>query len=116
MAAVIRLQDLTTNTVTSAATVVQRLAESADVGNYSRVAMQVRVAVAASSDLDLYLEHAAVLDEDAFIRVDASLIDLTTSGNQYVALGDLLRFCRWRLESAATDDATFTIDLVCREY
>lgn len=109
MAAYIRLQDM----IAADAGDTQRIEEVADVGNYSRITVQVRTAVGVT-DRDLQLQHSAVLDDDAFADL-GDVFELDSAGTESREFTGTLRYLRWSC-SGGTGDATFTVDLVAREY
>lgn len=111
-----RMQDLRSVDESTA----QRVEDAIDMSQYPQVSVQVRVPVAfGGTTANLYLQHAAVAEEDAFVDVTLdSGISLMAAGTfvRYNTLPNLLRFVRWRVEITGTGTpAQFLIDLVARE-
>lgn len=113
-----RLQDLTSVDASH----TQRVDEAVDISQYRSVIAQFRrvVALAGTSVTGtVILQHAAVLDEDSFVDVSMSAIDLTASpGTTVVVAQDLLRYLRWKSSVEAmtvSAPAQLLIDVVARQ-
>ncbi len=114
----LRLQDLSSVDVSH----TQRVDEAVDISQYRTVIAQVRrvVALAGTSvSATLVLQHAAVLDEDSFVDVSMTAIDLTAApATTLVVAHDLMRYLRWKAtvtSMTVTAPAQFLIDVVARQ-
>ncbi len=110
MPTVIELTDVTAQGTNA----TQRIEESIDILRYPHITVIVRKAVAGGSGLVLKLQHAAVLDEDAFMDVSSPSFDLATTTDEVQQFADLLRYLRWTT-SGGSGTATFSVDIVARE-
>ncbi len=120
MSSYFRLQDLTTVDDTGGNIVDQRIEEAIDISGYKTLTVQVRkpVASTAGTTAKLYLEHAAVLDEDAFEQASTTItFDLKTAGNETKVFSDLLRYVRWSavFVGSVGVDPQFLVDIIARE-
>ncbi len=106
-----RLQDLTSQGTDA----TQKIDYAADVLAFQSVVAQVRVPVAGASGLTLKLQHAAILDDDAFVTISSPTFDLNGAPNQSGTFNNLLRYVRWTT-TGGSGTATFQVDLVCKEY
>lgn len=106
-----RLQDLTEQTATGS----QRIEEAIDVSAFKTLTVQTRVPGNSSGTTTLILEHAAVLDEDAFADVATFSVDLTNDSNDVEVVSDTLRYVRWKISAFGTGTAKFMIDIIARE-
>lgn len=111
MAAYFRLLDLTKVNGTAA----QNHRDAIDVGSFSFVAMQVRVAELAGTTGILYVQHSAVLEEEGFVDYDPAnvSVDLTTDENVTLRLEHPLRYVRVRWENVSTQ-AKLLVDSIAR--
>jgi len=110
MPAYFRLQDLTS----VASDTTQRIEEAIDIGPFKTLVVEVRKPVAASGGV-LKLQHASVLEEDAFVDVSSLTFDLTATGNEVQTFADLLRYLRWTTASVSSGPAQFMVDIIARE-
>lgn len=115
MAAYYRLQDLKSVNATGA----QRIEEAIDISAFKTLTVQARKPVAATSGT-LKLQHAAVLEEDAFTDVDSvdtgsPGFDLGTTGNEVLVYENLLRYVRWNVFAISSGPAQFQVDIIARE-
>jgi len=111
ISAYFRLQDLTSQSATGS----QRIEEAIDVSAYRTLVVQTRIPVQAGTSGTLVLEHAAVLDEDAFTTLGSFSINLASDSNDVEAINDPLRFVRWKITAFSGSAASFMIDIVARE-
>jgi len=111
MAGYFRLQDL----FKASGSEVQDKRDAIDIGAYRHVVVQVRVPVNASTAGTLYLQHAAVREDEAFLDYDPNnvSVDLAVDTNVTLLVTDGLRFLRWRTASVSTE-AKFLIDSIGR--
>ena len=101
----------------------QKKEDAVDIGAYRTLTVQVRKPVAGTGPLTqtLYLQHAATLDEDAFVNVTSTSFSLTTTGTEVAVFESLLRYVRWNVDVGSTATAwtvplpQFMIDVVARE-
>ena len=110
MPAYFRLQDLNTITGTGA----QRIEEAIDVGAYRTLVVQCRKPVGGTS-VTLVLQHAAILEEDAFTDIASPTFDIGTVGNEVETFTDTLRYVRWNVSAYSSGSPQFMIDVVARE-
>lgn len=109
MPVVYRLQEL----ISVDGVETQDKADAVDNLQYSTLVVQVRKPVAATSGT-LKLQHAATLDDDAFVDITTDDFDLGTSGSEVHEFTGLLRYVRWSVTSIS-GTAQFMIDIVARE-
>lgn len=111
MAAYFRLQDL----IKVTGTMTQSKREAIDVGGYRYLVVQGRVPKLAATSGTLYLQTAAVLEDEAFLDYDPTNIniDLTQDTNIRLVLIDPLRYLRWRGLNVNAD-ASFLLDVIGR--
>ena len=109
MAAAFRLQDL----INITGNFVQDPRDSADVGAYSRLVVQVRTPRQPSTTGTVYLQHAAVREDEAFEDVPNASVDLTADNNAILVVLDTARFLRWR-GASINDNASLLIDVLGR--
>lgn len=109
MAGYIRLQELRELTASKA----QRLEEAIDVGDFNRLVVRVQTSVVADKGSRLYIQHAAVLDEDAFEDLCPGFW-LSETGSHCRTFHDPLRYVRWRVVVAG-GAPQFVIDVVGRQ-
>ncbi len=104
-----RLQEL----VSVSTTTNQSVQDAVDNLQYSTLVIQVRKPVAAAVG-SMTLQHAATLDEDAFVDISGVSFDLTSTATEVDEVTGILRYIRW---SAAVTSGTsqFMIDIVARE-
>lgn len=102
-----RLQDLTT-----IATGSQRVDQAVDIGAYRRVVVSVRKPAVGSVGT-LYLQHSAVLEDNAFLDT-GNTFDLTSATQETQAYTGLLRYVRWRAVSV-TGNPQVVIDVLGRQ-
>ena len=114
---VMRLQE----PMTLAADANQRLEAAIDLLEYRSLAVQVRKLVAGGGAAALYLQHAPVLFEDAFMDVAASFstdgvatFNLAATGNETHGFTNLMRYVRWRGDYVSGASPVFQVDLVGR--
>ena len=112
MGAYFRLQELKSVNAIGA----QRLEEAIEIGAYRTLVCQVRIPVPAGTSGTLRLQHAAVLEEDAFVDVSSPTFDLAVAGSSVEVFSDLLRYVRWKVTAiSTTNPAQFLIDIIARE-
>jgi len=106
-----RLQELTS---VATGSTIQRVEEAVDIGRYATLVVQARKPVAGTGTCTLKLQHAAVLEEAAFIDVTSPTFNLATPGNEVQTFQNLLRYVRWT-STVGTGPAQFLVDVVARE-
>ena len=101
MPAYFRLQDL----CSISAAGDQRIEEAIDVGAFKTLVVQCRKPVTGNATLSL--QHAAVLEEDAFADIASPDFDLTQAGSEVETFEDCLRYVRWSISSYTSGTPQF---------
>lgn len=92
----------------------QDVQRALDVIEYSSLSVQVRTVGTAGAIL--YLQHAAVLEEDAFTRIASPSFDLSSATNFAEQFDDTLRWVRWEVEFTTPEDqVSFVVEGTGRE-
>lgn len=104
-----RLTDLTT--ITAAGT--QNLLFAIDVLPYKTLVAEVRKPVYGSGTGRF--QHAATLEETAFVDITSPTFDLASNTTQVLVFTNTLRYVRWKAESVS-GSPQFMIDIVANEH
>lgn len=88
--------------------------EVLDLGPYSSVRAQIRVLKAGNAGT-IYLQEAAVNEEDAFFTLSGTTVNLNATANSIMSLSGHLRYVRWCTDGAVAGSPVVLIDIVARE-
>jgi hypothetical protein len=104
-----RLQELKSVSATGTQSVI----DAQECGQYRTLVTNVRVVTAAASGT-LELQHAPVLDDDAFVTLSGTTFSLGAAGATSYAFSNLLRYVRWNV-TAISGTAQIIVDCVGKE-
>lgn len=83
-----------------------------DVGAYTKMEIQPRILKAGTAGT-LYLEHAAVLEEEAFAQLGT--VPPGATSNTPLSYTNFLRFLRWRSSSDVAGSPLGLVDVIAKE-
>jgi hypothetical protein len=98
---------------TVSSNVAQDVHDAIDVLPYKTLTIYCRKPVAAAAGT-LQLQHAATLNEDAFVDHGTGTVSLSSTTTAVITIQSTLRYLRWRTTSMS-GTAQFMVDVVANE-
>lgn len=92
----------------------QANADIIDVGAYTTLEFQARVLKAGGAG-NVFVEHAAVNEPDAFTALSGATWSLSATSNTLVSVTHFLRYLRWVTDSGVAGSPIALIDLIAKE-
>ena len=91
----------------------QDLRNAIDVGAFNKLEIDCRILKSGSAG-NLILEHAAVLEENAFRALATATWAVNASGG-FVSISDFLRYVRWSADGSVAGACVAMIDIIAKE-